>query len=158
YGAMEPGHSLRTWLQDLNGGRPRAISPENVVGNQVSPDGKWLLAESISDPTQRLTLLVPIDGGAPIPIAGLKPDDNPMAWTSDNRLYIAHDRKPGAATVSIEKLDPRTGARTPWRDIPVLPLAGIRSLHVTLITPDGSSYAYGYVLGLSDLYTITGAR
>jgi Tol biopolymer transport system component len=158
YAALEPGHSVRTWLQDLNGGPPRPITPENVIGFLVSPDGKWLLAGSISDPTDRLTLLVPIDGGAPIPIAGLKPDDDPMAWTSDNRLYIAHDRKPGAAAISVEKLDPRTGARAPWHDIPVLPLAGILPRHVLYITPDGTSFAYGYGLHLSDLYTITGAH
>jgi len=158
YGAMGPDHSVRTWLQDLDGGAPRAITPENIIGWPVSPDGKWLLATSSADPTYRLRLLVPMSGGAPIPIAGLKPDDIPLGWTSDNRIYVGQTRKPGAATIQVEKLDPRTGARSAWRDIPETPFAGFHSVQNPVITPDGTSYAFGYSLSLSDLYTITGAR
>jgi len=44
YAAREARHGLRSWLQDLNGGEPRAITDEGVYGALVSPDGKWLLA------------------------------------------------------------------------------------------------------------------
>ena len=149
------GHPWRIWIQDLSGGDPRPISPENIVGYLVSPDGKWVLAGKISDSAP--SLLLPIDGGAPIPIAGLKPDDNPVGWTSDNRLYVGPFPKAGDVSVHFDKLDPRTGARTPWRDIPYLPITGVASVP-PLVTPDGSSYAYGYGQRLADLYTISNAR
>ncbi|MFZ0663155.1 MAG: protein kinase [Acidobacteriaceae bacterium] len=157
YAAQEPGHALRTWLQNLNGGGPRAITPENVIGFQVSPDGKWLLAVQL--PSDAATLLVPMDGGAPVPIAGLKPGEVPIGWTSDNRLYLGYMPKPGMAAVKVQKLDPRTGTRTPWRDFPVPSIGGLRILNrPPYITPDGSSYAWGYGLDLSDLYTVSVGR
>ena len=156
YAALDAEHSPRTWLQDLNGGAPRAITPENIRGFAVSPDGKWMLAAPVSSSVQWATLLVPMDGGKPVPIPGLKPDDRPVGWTSDNRLYVLQFPRPGASTVAVEKLDPRTGARTAWRDIPVPPFAGDYINWTSLrITPDGSSYLYGYGLHLSDLYTIS---
>jgi eukaryotic-like serine/threonine-protein kinase len=155
--AQKDNGPFRTWLQNLDGGDPRPISPGNIVGALVSPDGKWLLAASGSDLTQRTTLLVPINGGAPVPIAGLQPDDYPIGWTSDGRVYIVHSLDYGNSIIHVEKLDPHTGARAAWRDIPLIPVGGTHGFKLT-ITPDGSSYAYGYDLYLSDLYTISGAR
>ena len=43
--ASEPGHALRYFVQDLNGGQPKPISPEGIGSGRmvnVSPDGKWV--------------------------------------------------------------------------------------------------------------------
>jgi Tol biopolymer transport system component len=156
YIAQQAGRPPRAWLQDINGGSPRPITPENTVGWLVSPDGKSLLAGTIQNGVP--TLLVPIDGGPSVPIAGLKPNDNPLGWSSDNRLYVvSSSAKPGSMAIQVEKLDPRTGARTAWRDIPVPPIGGLETENL-ILTPDGKNYAYHYHLSLSDLYTISGAR
>ncbi len=157
YLAQKSGGPFRTWIQDIDGGKARAISPPNIGGVLFSPDGKWLLAGNGLDLTQRNTLVMPVDGGAPKPIAGLKPKDYPIGWTSDDRIYVAPRIKPGDTAAHVEKLDPRTGARTTWRDISLLPAGGIHSFGLA-ISPDGASYGYGYNLGLWDLYTISGAR
>ena len=155
YAAREPGHGFRTWLQDLSGGNPRPITPEGTIGIEVSPDGKWLLAMPLSE--NRATILVPMSGGTPVPIAGLKPDEFVPEWASDGRVYVGARPKRGMAVMHLQKLDPRTGARTPARDIPLPNITGV--IPFTLkINPDGSSYDFGYILGLSDLYTISGAR
>ena len=158
YVAQKNGGPFHAWLQDVNGGDPHPITPENIAGFQVSPDDKWLLAGPSTDLSSRPTLLVPVDGGTPIPIAGLKPDEFPLGWTSDGRVYIGHPPSPGAMAVHIEKLNPRTGARTAWRDIPVIPVGSVQVNQPPVITPDGSSYAFGYRLQVSDLYTISGVR
>ncbi len=38
-----PGTSPRLWVQSIDGGAARAISPENVAGTQVTPDGTHVL-------------------------------------------------------------------------------------------------------------------
>lgn len=148
---------FRTWLQNLDGGEPRPISPDNIGGIQVSPDGKWVLSGSESDLTSRDTLMVPIDGGPPVPIAGLQPGDYPLGWTEDDRLYVAPHLNGSDTSIDVAILDPRTGKRTAWREIPLIPVGGIHSFQL-MITPDGTSYAYGYNLYLSDLYTITSPK
>jgi hypothetical protein len=57
----------------------------------------------------------------------------------------------------IDKLNPFTGARTRWRELRVPAIVGVRPA-LPFITPDGKTYAYGYGLGFSDLYVMTGVR
>jgi Tol biopolymer transport system component len=155
YVAQQPGHSPRSWLQDLNGGAPRPITSEGTVGWLASPDGKWLLAGTIESNTG--TVLTPIGGGPTVSISGLKPGESPLGWTSDNRLYVASAPKPGGIAIHVDKLDPRTGARAAWRDLSLPPVGGLETENL-IITPNGASYAYHYHLTLSDLYTVTGAH
>jgi len=155
YVAKEAGHTPRTWIQSLSGGDPRPLTPEGVAGWRISPDGKWLLAGTTDN--YRANLLVPMAGGAPVPIPGLRPEDNPLGWTSDNRIYVLTTPAPGSVVAHVDTLDPRTGTRTPWRDLPLPPIGGLETENL-IITPDGSGFAYHYHLSLSDLYTITGAR
>jgi hypothetical protein len=154
YTGAQAGHLPRTWIQDVSGGEPRPISPENIMGYWVSPDGKWVLAAPVEE--TRFTLLVPINGGAPVQIANLKADDFPLGWTSDGRVYVSTFPKPGEMTGHVEKLDPHTGARTAWRDIPYSSIEGVTVLP-PFITPGGNSYAFGYEQTLFDLYTMSGA-
>ena len=44
YVAQDGNRRPRTWLQNLDGGDPRPITPEGTVGTLVSPDDKWLVA------------------------------------------------------------------------------------------------------------------
>jgi Tol biopolymer transport system component len=155
YVAKEAGHTPRTWIQNLSGGNPRPLTPEGVAGWGTSPDGQWLLAGSTDN--YLANLLVPMAGGAPVPIPGLRPDDNALGWTSDNRIYVLTTPAPGSMVAHVDKLDPRTGARTAWRDLPLPPIGGLQTENL-IITPDGNAYAYHYHISLSDLYTISGTR
>jgi eukaryotic-like serine/threonine-protein kinase len=154
----QKGHDpSRIWIENIDGSGFRPLSPEHILGIVVSPHGQWVLAWPDSDLTQRATLLVPLDGGAPIPIAGLQPTDYALGWTADDRIYVAPHLKAGDAGIRVEILDPRSGKRSAWRDIPLIPVGGVHPIP-PIITPDGSAYAYGYNLALSDLYTITSPR
>ena len=35
-----PGEASRIWVQDVAGGAPRPVTPQNVAGTQVTPDGR----------------------------------------------------------------------------------------------------------------------
>src|SRR5207244_1106072 len=41
-----PGEASRIWVQDVAGGAPRAITPQNVNGTQVTPDGTRVLGRA----------------------------------------------------------------------------------------------------------------
>jgi eukaryotic-like serine/threonine-protein kinase len=152
YVASEAGHGLRTWLQDLDGGEPRAITEEGVYGARVSPDGKWLLAGRNARPE----LLVPMEGGAPEAVRGVKPREEILGWNSDGQLY-AMSASETELKAHIDKLNPHTGTRTAWGDLSMPPFIGVFP-QLPFITPDGSAYAFGYRLELWDIYTVTGAQ
>ena len=102
-------------------------------------------------------MLVPIAGGSPVKIAGLRPDDSVIGWSSDDELYVTpFTRKPRGA-LPVEKLNPHSGQRRAWRDLGQPTISGVNTDR-PIITNDGTSYLYGYTLNLYDLYTVNGVR
>ena len=157
YPAREDNHPARMWLQDLNGGAPRAISSEGITGRFLSPDDKWVLVYRRESGTGKVHIeLLSMEDGKTQEIAGLRPADFPLGWTSDGQLYVA-TRDNRRTALHVEKLNPHTGARTPWRDLATAPIGGILP-DPPYITPDGTTYGFDYRVRLSDLYTVTGVR
>jgi hypothetical protein len=97
-----------------------------------------------------------MDGGNTVEISGLKPGEFPLGWTSEGQLYVATADAAGAG-VKVERLDPHTGARSPWRVLATAPIGGVVP-DQPIITPDGNTYGFDYRVRLSDLYTVTGVR
>jgi eukaryotic-like serine/threonine-protein kinase len=157
YVAAEADRPPRTWLQDVDSGNPRPITPEGITGFVASPDDQWLVTGTRTTAgVFREAALQHIEGGNTEAIVGLKPNDFVLGWTSDNQLYVesvVNDNTP----LHIDKLNPHTGARTAWRDLPMPPIGGVVP-DPPIITPDGATYGYDYRLRLSDLYTVTGVR
>ena len=59
-----PGHAARCFVQNIDGGKPRPVTPEGVSGCRLSPDGK-LIAAAISRAME--CRLYPLDGGPTAP-------------------------------------------------------------------------------------------
>ncbi|MGB7134410.1 MAG: protein kinase [Acidobacteriaceae bacterium] len=156
YIAHEPGRPMRAWLQNIDGAPPRPITPEGLKGWLVSPDGKWLLAGKANADAFHFDRLVPLDGGPAQPVPGLPPAAMLIGWTADGQVYEFIPGSPDNSILHFEKLNPRTGAHVPFRDIAIPRLAGA-ALSDLFFTPDGSAYAWGYRFGIEDLYTIDGA-
>src|SRR5262249_24524451 len=146
----EPGKGPRLYVQDLDGGPPRAVSGEAKGGTvwmtwrPVSPDGRFIVW---FDGEYRL---FPLSGEPPRPIPGITSTDVPIAWTPDGRgLYVRVRRSPGR----IMLLDVGTGERRPWLEIgATAPDSQI------VMTPDGKSCAYSQRSSSSDLYVVDGLR
>jgi len=157
YPAREDNHRPRMWLQDLKGGAPRPISAEGVTGWRPSPDDKWVYVMRRESDTGKVhDELLSIEDGKTVEIAGLRPTDFAVGWTSDGQLYIIN-RDNKRTALQVEKLNPRTGARTRWRDLATAPIGGILP-DPPYIIPDGSTYGFDYRVRLSDLYTVSGVR
>lgn len=152
--AAEPGHGPRLWVEDVEGTKPRPITPEGIsFCGPISPDGKLV----VSGHSDQSFAIYPVDGGDPRPLPQIKPrEDSPIRFTSDGRaLYV---RSTQGIPVRIWQLALASGRKTPWREIAPIDPSGIRAINTILVSADGKSYAYYYGRTLSDLHTVDGLR
>jgi len=158
YSASEAGHQPRVWLQDLNGGAPKPISPEGTVNREISRDDKWVLV-AVRDASSGNfhPALLPITDGEAVDIKGLRPTEMVLGWTTDGQLFVASAANNNPAAAHVDTLNPHTGARSPWRDLATAPIGGVIP-DPPIITPDGNTYGFDYRVRLSDLYTVSGVR
>jgi Tol biopolymer transport system component len=152
FSAIQAGHAARCFLQSINGGGPRPVTPEGVSFCQVSPDGKLIAASSQKGVD---VYLYGLDGSVPRPIPGLLPGET-SAWTSDpNFLYVYQARE---TPIKVFRLNIVTGQRQFFKSIALPEHAGICGMTHLLFSPDGRAYVFGYVQLLSDLYLVDGLR
>jgi dipeptidyl aminopeptidase/acylaminoacyl peptidase len=154
FSGSESGHAIRIYIQDVEGGKPRAITPEGggTLGIIVSPDGKLVLGNG----PDGKRYFFPVDGGEAQPVPGLKPGEFIDGWSEDGRSFLAQNFAglPGV----ISRVDLATGKRTIWKEIVPADSAGVDSIAGVEITPDAKSYVYSYVRTLSDLYVVEGVK
>jgi Tol biopolymer transport system component len=148
----EPGHSVRGYLVDLGGGTPRPITPEGVASLLVSPNGRYVTAQSPGSSV----VLCSVENGAAQKIPGMTPDDTAAQWSEDSSaLYVFRS---GEVPARIVRLDLRTGRRTPVREINPSERAGVISIAPITMSRDASRFAYSYYQNLSVLYVVSGLR
>jgi WD40 repeat protein len=156
FAGSEPGHGLRLWVQSVEGGKPRPITPEGITaalpGFAVSADGKLVAAIG----PERKAMLFPLDGSSPRPMPGLEAGEYPLRFTPDGRtLYVW---KRGDVPVRVFRVDVETGRRELWKELLPADPAGVERISNVLVTPDGKGYAYCYARLLSDLFVVEGLR
>ncbi len=152
YSAQERGHAFRVYLQDVNGGTPKPLTPEGVRGRWVSPQGNQFLAED----SEGKWWLYPLSGGQPSPVTGIEPDEMPVEWSADGRsLYLT---RYGLLTLNVYQLDLGTHQRKLWKTISPAGRPGLIGVATLLMTPDGKAYAYSYGVQVSDLYLAEGLK
>jgi serine/threonine protein kinase len=142
----EQGHSMRTYIQEIDGGPPRPITPEGVTGTVLSPDGKFVVAK---DQAQK-PLIYPVEGGEPRPITDLGNDETAFRWAADSRsLYVYRTQE---VPIKIYLLDALTGHRELWKEVVPADPSGILGPVGFQMTLDGKSYTYVLSRTLSTLY------
>ena len=142
------GQAPRLWVQSLDGSAPRAVTPDNVSGTVVTPDGTRVLGKTVD----RRFFFFPVAGGKPEPVSALAAGDVPMRFTSDGKaLFVASF---GRIPAVLTRVDLATGQRTMWREFMPAEAAGLINVGPILPTPDGKTFVYSYTRLLSDLYLI----
>jgi len=154
FSAIEPGHKARLYVQDLDGGKPRAVGPEGLglpsFGGAVSPDG---LRTIVLDPDLGPALYT-IGGAEVTPVPGLGPRDQPIGWSDDGRGILFY--RPAAPAITVLRLDVASGRTSVVRELlPSSPDGKFGDVRI-LATPDGRSFAYGYLRESTDLYLSEG--
>jgi hypothetical protein len=149
----EPGHNTRLYVQELEGGSPKTISPEGYgIAGPVSPDGKYVVAFCLD----LKPCLLPLVGGEPRTIPGVALTDGPIQWSEDGRsLYMYRF---GAVPSTVERVDINTGKRTPWKTLSPADLAGVHGISAVKMTRDAHVCLYSYLRTFSDLYLIQGMK
>jgi serine/threonine protein kinase/Tol biopolymer transport system component len=146
--ANEPDRPPRLWVQSIDGGAPRAITPESVTGTLVTPDGTRVLGRT----KERKWFFFPVAGGTPVPVPTIEPNDVPMRFTTDGKaIYVGTFGKIPAV---LTKVDLTTGHRTTWREVMPAEAAGLINVGPVWPTADGQTLVYSYTRLLSDLYLV----
>jgi hypothetical protein len=152
FSGNQAGHQMRCFIQDVDGAKPRPVTPEGVHPCQVSPDGKLIAARNLAGNGGRLYAT---DGGESRPIPGLLPGEV-FAWTSDPKFMYVHQSK--QFPIRIYRLDIATGQRQLFEEVkPSVVMTGL-SLNQLLLSSDGRAYVYGYQRLLSELYLVKGLK
>jgi DNA-binding winged helix-turn-helix (wHTH) protein len=147
----EAGHRQRDWVQDIRTGQTTAITPEGTAGNQVSPDGKYVVAMD----SERQLWLFPLMGGEPRKLLGIEDGEKPIRWSADGTsLFVANSKIP----VEIYRVEIANARRHFLYRLAPTDRAGVSSVTPVLVTPDGRSYVYSYSRAFGDLYIVKGLQ
>jgi len=153
YATAEPGHGPRTYLLDVQGGPPRAVTPEGVIGFLATPDGKSFMAFD----QHRQRWIYPVAGGEPQNITSkFTTDDRVIRFLDDGKSLLVGER--GSIPFKVSRIDLSTGKREPWKDIVPADPAGVTFIPVVKFSADGKSYAYSVGRTLSDLFVVDGLK
>jgi WD40 repeat protein len=159
FAASEPGSERRVYLQSIEGGLPRAVSPKGVAipGFGLSPDGAALYIVG----ADHRPYAYPIDGGPPVlafpnlDIASLA-ELQPFGRSGDGRFIFFRDGE--KIPVSVYRVDVGSGRRELVRELSPGDPAGLQGIGNIYMSADGRFYVYGYTRALSDLYAVDGLK
>jgi hypothetical protein len=152
FAGREKDHGRRIYVQDVQSGLVRAISPENsnTVG-VATPDGRFVIGV-----TGAKRFLFPVDGGASVPFALMAPDDTALRWSSDGKLLYVW--RTATWPPVVDRIDISTGRREAWKTIQPADPVGVDTITRILVTPDGKAYCHDYVRFLSELFIVEGLK
>ena len=154
----ESGHAGRSYMLDLAGTKPlRPITPEGIEANMPSPDGKYVVGATSSQPgaPRKLTLL-PVEEGRTIIFPLNAPPYGAMQWSADSKaIYVYKD---GEMPILVERLDIASGKLSPVREIKPADKGGVVSIGPVMCNNTASECVYSDYQTLSTLYVVSGLR
>ncbi len=154
FSGNEQGTGVRLYVQDISGGKPKAISPEGVdaIGFAISPDGQSVAGVG----GDQKGYLFPTGGGEPRAVNGMEAGDIPICWSPDGKSIFLY--RSGEVPAKIYRLELGAGKKNVWKEIAPLDPTGVSTIGPILMTPDGKTYAYGFHRTLGDLYLVEGLK
>jgi eukaryotic-like serine/threonine-protein kinase len=133
----EPKHAVRCYTIPLESGSFKAITPDNVNGAVVAPDGKSFVAMT-ADGYRQFSM----SGGAPRPVPGLTLNDNVRRYSPDGRFLWTTARSV-SQPVRVDKIDINTGVRSQL--IPDFSPLRAGVLDVTSVTLADDPHTYSWI-------------
>ena len=102
---------LRSYLQAISGGEAKPITPDDVVADLISPDGKRLLTYDL----QGKFWLYPLQGGTPREVPQSPGRSRNSVAVVIGRTVLV--RGPGELSVNTYQVDVESGAQNPVETI-----------------------------------------
>ncbi len=144
------GEASRCWIQPLEGGEARAVTPAGTDRGFVSPDGGEIVAFSQSLGYRRY----PVAGGSGREIPGLTSEDLIVRWSPDGRALVVGS----PISPTMDRVDVATGRREPLVTLGNEP-PGPRSRPIFFaMADDPHVYAYVAATYVSQVFTVDGVR
>jgi WD40 repeat protein len=150
-GAEDKGN-FRAFVQDVNGGAAKPITPAGTWGLSVSPDGQTIAAIGKPPGISLWSLAGKLLGT----VKNSAPEDRPIAWTGDGKALWLFRR--GEVPAHVYQLDIATGQKKLWKTLVPPDTAGVYSVIEFQITPSGHSYFYSYTRLSSQLFLVHGVK
>jgi Tol biopolymer transport system component len=152
FGGREKDRAARIYIQDIDSGTIRAISPEGVAtAGLATPDGRYVIGQN-----RERVLKYAVDESPPVPLTYLDSDDLPLQWSADESfLYV---QRVGQWPPTVDRVNTITSKREQWKTIQPADPSGVDSVLRILVTPDGKSYCHDYVRILSELFIVEGLK
>ncbi len=150
---QETGRPSRVFVQDLQGGAAKPVTPEGTMARLLSADGKSLVTD-----TPEGLAWTPLEGGPSRPIPGTSPDDRPLGLTSDGKFLFLRSNTSRDFPARVFRLDVATGRREVWKELMPGDPAGINALIANAISADGQTVLFLYGRSLDDLYLAEGLK
>jgi Tol biopolymer transport system component len=116
----------------VDGGEPNAITPEGVLGDVFSSDGKQLFTHDLRGKFWMYAL----NGGQSREVTSISKGDSSVQWLTDGRTVIV--RAAGKMSVTAYQVDLETGARKPWREFASKDDVALHGVYQFHVTPDGN--------------------
>jgi serine/threonine protein kinase/Tol biopolymer transport system component len=147
----ETSGARRVYLQSIDSGEPRPVTPEGAFGRiAVLQGGEAFVTRDVD----RRLAVFSLQGAEPHRLEGAQPLDLPVVGSDDGDwLYVETGRY---AQGEIARVHLRDGRREPLRSLQPPDPAGVTNVLRVVMTPDGSSYAYTFVRAISALYLVEG--
>jgi dipeptidyl aminopeptidase/acylaminoacyl peptidase len=150
--ASQADRPLRFWVQNIDGGAPRPITPEGLDGLFVTVNHSDYIGAR--DKTGAVGLY-PIDGGDPKRLAGLTETDQVIGGSADSDIvYVSSGDS--ATRRQVVKVNIANGQRQPFVTVSPADSIGIAHVGRPIFSADGKRFVYLQVRQLSVLYVATG--
>ncbi len=151
---IEAGHGARDYLVSVSDGSAKPLTPEGLVGTNLSADGTKVAVLGGDGKWG----IWPLDGSGLQLIPGLDSKYHVTGWSPDGGSVYVQTSHQGERVARIFRVDVTTGKMLPWRtfggDMP----SGATSAFVPMLSRDESAYAYLYYQDLSVGYVVRGLK
>jgi eukaryotic-like serine/threonine-protein kinase len=152
---IEPGHGARDYVVDVSTGESKPLTPEGIVGVDLSPDGRKI---AVIGPDGKLGVW-PLDGGGMRPIPGLDERYAIDGWTPDGgSLYVTTRQSLTNSARKVYRVNVATGKMDFWKEFGTSLPTGGAGVAPPVFSADGGAYAYVYSQTLSEAYVVKGLK
>lgn len=149
---IESGHLPRSYVQSIQGGPPRPVTPEGLLGRDPSPDGRFLVVQQPGSAPG----IYDIERGESRAIPGTTGQFWPVVWSPDSRYLYMYTRT--GPPSKIWRFQIGNGQKKLVKQLSPADPAGILEIFYVQMTPDAKTFVFGYDRYLSELYVVDGLR
>jgi Tol biopolymer transport system component len=146
----EHGQAIRCYLLDLEGAKPKAITPAGIRCGPTSPDGRFIATLG----PDKSIVLYSVGSDAVRVVPGPQVGFLPVQWSEDGSVVYAY--REGELPSRIYKIEIATGKQELLQELRPSAPAGVVAISPIVISRDGTRFAYSYNQTLSVLYLISG--